>query len=247
MKIKTMFTLTCIASSMLASGYFAYNYGKNSHSDDNTKDFETRLAEYKTRLAEKDNLLDKIQSNMPKPETLIKAMAEEKWGREEVEALALNGLNECPSNKFQSEATRCSEYEEAAMMYAVLNQYKQKVGKSLKEIIYSKVGNNAMFSWTTGGRQTGYTNSKGFEHSRLIASYVLSGHGKYYNVSQFEETHYCNDNYIQNGSIKSGCLKWHKPHLEALGRIVLVNPEVPRSRILDSELSKHSFFKVRGK
>ena len=101
MKIKTMFTLTCIASSMLASGYFAYNYGKNSHSDDNTKDFETRLAEYKTRLAEKDNLLDKIQSNMPKPETLIKAMAEEKWGREEVEALALNWLNECPYNNFK--------------------------------------------------------------------------------------------------------------------------------------------------
>ena len=52
---------------------------------------------------------------------------------------------------------------------------------------------------------------------------------------------------MQNGSIKSGCNNWHKPHLEALGRIVLVNAEVPRSRILDSELSKHSFFKVRGK
>lgn len=247
MQIKTIFTLTCVVSSIIGSGYFAYNYGKNKNTNDISKEFEKELAEYKARLSEKDILLDKIQANMPKPETLIKAMAEEKWGREDVEALALNGLNECPSNPFQSESTRCSDYEEASVMYAVVNQYKQKVGKTLKEIIYSKKGSTAMFSWTTGGRQTGYTHSKGYEHSRLIASYVLSGHGKYYNISQFEQTHYCNDKYLQNGTIKSGCQNWHKPNLQALGRIVLVNAEIPRSRILDSELSKHSFFKIKGK
>jgi hypothetical protein len=229
MKIKTMFTVTCIASSMLASGYFAYNYGKNS-----IPSVSKNTVEIKELQSEIDRLQSEVKSKKLSPRDQYVLNAINKYGINNVIALALNGRYECPSAKEQK-IDRCDAREEVTIMFTTLNLAKQDK-RTIEETVYFKHSNGVyMFSWVPkiGGNKD--TTSPIFKHSLELAFQVLGGNPT---LEQYDygQQFYCRESI-------SKC-QWHKTssNLSYLGRINLSNQEVKTYFIRENELSYHTFW-----
>ena len=119
--------------------------------------------------------------------------------------------------------------------------------KNIKDVVFEK----GQYSWTLNGLQTATMKSESFFNSLKIASYILSGSDKY-DTYNFGQTHYCKSFYVKvdkqgNKHILNGC-GWHNSStkLIALGRMHIKDADIPKTRILDTELSFHNFYKERG-
>jgi hypothetical protein len=248
MRFKTIFAITCVLSSVGASSYFAYQYGQNK-----TKEkYNNALHDYQGKIEESEGKIKAILGNLPSEFYLIKGKAEEALGggsdaTDMLKLFALNGTNECASSEAHSKAFRCTEAEEAAVMYSVYNRFKTGRYKNYEEVIKEK----GQYSWTEGGLQTATEKTPSFTNSLKIASYILSGSNKYEQYN-FGQTHYCKSYYTKtdkNGKkhTLNGC-GWHnsEPDLIHLGRMHIKDADVPKVRILDADLSFHHFYKEKG-
>jgi hypothetical protein len=236
----------------VGSAYLTYKYTKNSVS----KEYAKSLSTYNERIKESDDKIQEILKSLPSEFYLTEARAlqalsdgtpeGDRLAKETLNLFALNGTNECASSFAHDEKYRCTEAEESAVMYSVFNRFKTGRYKTIKDVIFEK----GQYSWTNG-LQTATKKTKSFFNSLKIASTILSG-SKKYEDSNFGQTHYCKSFYFKvdkNGrkQIMNGC-GWHNsdPDLIPLGRMHVKDAEIPKVRILDTELSFHNFYKVRG-
>ena len=229
MKIKTIFTITCVLSSIIGSGYFAYKIGKENAPVSRQEN---------TQMHELQNEIDRLQSEVQKnkklsPRDQYVLNAINKHGISNVIALALNGRYECPSAKEQK-VDRCDPREEVTIMFATLNLAKTEK-RTIEETVYYKHSNGVyMFSWVPkiGSKDT---TSPIFKHSLELAFQVLGGNPE---LEQYDygQQFYCRES-------KSKCY-WHKTseNLSYMGRINLSNQEIKQYFIRENELSYHTFW-----
>lgn len=254
MQVKNSILVAGVITAMCGSAFLAYRHGKEK----NQSEYSGLIETYKEKAEKTENEIQSILQNMPSEYYALKAKAEQALddgtaegalnAEDTLKYFALNGTNECASSSYQSENFRCTEAEEAAVMYSVLNRFKTGKYKTLKDVISEK----GQYSWTTGKLQTATLKSKTFIQSMKIASHILSGSDKYADYN-FGQTHYCKSYYIRiekNGrkTILNGC-SWHNSDkdLIPLGRMHIKDADIPKVRIQDSELSFHNFYKERGK
>lgn len=230
MKIKTIFTLTCITSSMFASGYFAYNYGKKSVNLINNKST--------VQIQELQSEIERLQSEVKSKKLSLRDQyvlnAINKYGINNVIALALNGRYECPSAKEQK-VERCDAREEVSIMYSTINLAKAEK-RTIEDTVYYKHQSGVyMFSWVPkiGGNKD--TTSPIFKHSLELAFQVLGGN------PTLEQYDYGQQFYCRETTSKCA---WHKTSLNLVyrGRINLSNQEIKQYFIKDTELSYHTFW-----
>lgn len=229
MKIKTIFTLTCVMSSVIGSGYFAYHYGKESVQV--SKRDTVQIQELQSEI---DRLQSEVKSKKLSPRDQYVLNAINKYGINNVIALAMNGRYECPSAKEQK-VDRCDPREEVSIMFTTINLAKADK-RTIEETVYYKHQNGVyMFSWVPkiGGNKD--TTSPIFKHSLELAFQVLGGN------PQLEQYDYGQQFYCRESI--SSC-SWHKTskNLSYLGRINLSNQEIKQYFIKDTELSFHTFW-----
>jgi hypothetical protein len=253
MQVKTIITIACVVSSIAVSAYLTHKYTKSTVS----REYAKSLSTYNERIKESDDKIQEILKSLPSEFYLTEARALQALSdgtpqgdilaKETLNLFALNGTNECASSPQHNAKFRCTEAEEAAVMYSVFNRFKNGKYKTLKDVILEK----GQYSWTLNGLQTATIKTESFFNSLKIASSIISG-SKKYEDSNFEQTHYCKSFYFKvdkNGrkQIMNGC-GWHNMtnSLIPLGRMHVKDAEIPKVRILDTELSFHNFYKVRG-
>lgn len=232
MKLKTFMTMSVALICAGSGAYLAHTL--KSKSDINN---------VKSELMSEKQKANELQRQMPAKESLHLATAMENYGYKNVVALAMNGLNECPSSEHVKKRIRCSKLEEAAVMYAAINLTKLgQNGKSIHEVVYSKASKNAyMFSWVPDPSLD--DKSEAFNDSLIMAGHILGG-GSKYEKADHKQFYYCNNDYTSGGVRKSGCANWHfvSPNLVELGRMHININDVRGDFVRDSELSKHHFF-----
>ena len=246
MKIKYIFGTLCIFASAGVASYYA-GYYKTRYKNDQIQsiidNYEHKIDQYQGHINKQNAVVMELKSSMPEKDALYLGRAIQRYGHANVVALAMNGLNECPSAPTIAERIRCHETEEAAVMYAAINLVKLgENGKTLRDVIYSRTGRRGqtyMFSWVP--RPSHSDTSKHFEHSLKIAGHILGGGTDYANAD-YGQFYYCNDKYKKNGKWTSGC-NWHRSsnNTRILGRLNFQNGG-NNPFIKDKEMSKHHFF-----
>jgi len=132
--------------------------------------------EIKELQSEIDRLQSEVKSKKLSPRDQYVLNDINKYGINNVIALALNGRYECPSAKEQK-IDRCDAREEVTIMFTTLNLAKQDK-RTIEETVYFKHSNGVyMFSWVPkiGGNKD--TTSPIFKHSLELAFQVLGGNG----------------------------------------------------------------------
>lgn len=195
---------------------------------------EVIISDYENIIEDYQAEINRIKSSLPPQDSMLLAKAIDKYGYESVEALAMNGANECPSSNLVSHTWRCDAQEEAAVMYSALNLFKLgENGKTLKKVIYSRTGSNYTFSWVPNPLHR--KGSAIYKNSFKMAAHILGG-GLDYADSQYGQFYYCNN--------RTSPCSWHNKssNLIPLGRIKLYNEGVNVKFIKDHSLSRHHFY-----
>jgi hypothetical protein len=226
MQVKPIITIACVVSSIIGSAFFAYRYGKESvpintdHVKNLLKEIETLQSQVKTKEL------------TPRDKNVLTAI--NKYGINNVIAMALNGRYECPSSPEQV-VDRCDPREEISVMFATLNLAKAEK-RTVEQAVYHKHSNGVyMFSWVPKIGNKDNTSSI-FKHSLELAFKVMGGDNE---VKQYD---YSQEFYCRTS--KSPC-SWHKTskNLSYLGRINLSKTETRQDFIREEELSYHTFWR----
>lgn len=218
---------------MVTSGYFAYHYGKKSvNLIDNKSTVQIQELQY-----EIERLQSEVKSKKLSPRDQYVLNAINKYGINNVIALALNGRYECPSAKEQK-VERCDAREEVSIMYSTINLAKAEKHTIEDTVLYKHKNGVYMFSWVPkiGGNKD--TTSPVFKHSLELAFQVLGGN------PTLEQYDYGQQFYCRETTSKCA---WHKTssNLVYMGRINLSNQEIKQYFIKDIELSYHTFWGLK--
>jgi hypothetical protein len=231
MKIKHIFTGICLIASTATSGYFAYNFGKESAPQQ-----VNNSSEIKELQSEVDRLQLEVKSKKLSPRDQYVLNAINKYGINNVIALALNGRYECPSAKEQK-VDRCDTREELTIMYSTIN-FSKSEKMNIEQAVYHKNKDGTyIYSWVPSHIGNKDITSPIFKHSLELAFQVLGGN------PTLEQYDYGQQFYCRESKSPTAC-SWHKTssNLSYLGRINLSNQEIRQHFIRENELSYHTFW-----